>query len=241
MLIKKTYEIPTSLTHSLGQIEAEFPAATYSVPLTGLAANTLYFLYTRKVSNVASLAYSTIVPSTYIVSFPDTVLVGAFYSNGLASVSFGSFVNIEGTPATQNEIPFTLSPLFTGGNGTATAVGTSTYSRVGPNVFVAMRPSITKGTASGSLGLTGLPFTVAQYGKSEVHCGTGNTFTGLIASGTVYCNANPFTNTVSYAQVNGTNQGINPITVANMTVGAMDLINEFVYTTSFNGKDLKDL
>lgn len=113
MLTKKTYEIPLSLTHNAGQIEAEFSAATYNVSLSGLTANTLYFLYTRKVSNVASLVYTTTVPSTYRVSFPDAVLVGAFYSNGLASVGFGSFVDIENQVETQDWISAAVTGSYT--------------------------------------------------------------------------------------------------------------------------------
>lgn len=238
---QKKYSIPDSLIHNSGTITATFNSVNYSVTLSGLATNSLYFLYVRSVLGVTQLFFTASVPSVYRVSYPEAILVGAFYANGLSPVAFGSFVNIEGIPTTANEVPFNLSPLFSGGNGTATVSGTNTYIKSGANVFIALRPSITKGTASGSLALSGLPFLVSQYGKSEVHCGTANLFTGLLASGTVYARCTNTTTNVEYAQVSGTTQGINPITVSNMTAGAMDLLNEFVYTTSYDGKQLKDL
>lgn len=36
------------------------------------------------------------------LSNPDAILIGAFYSNGMSSIAFGSFVNIEGSPRTNN-------------------------------------------------------------------------------------------------------------------------------------------
>lgn len=95
---KRTHQIPDSLSHSSGTVTAVFGSTTLITSLTGLTANSLYFLYVRKVSGVTSLVYSTTVPSTYRVSFIDAVLVGAFYSNGLTSVAYGDFVNIENTP-----------------------------------------------------------------------------------------------------------------------------------------------
>lgn len=109
MLTRKTFEIPKSLTHDAGQIEAEFSAATYSVSLATLTANTLYFLYLLKVSNVPTLSYSTSLPSSIRNSFPDAVLVGAFYSNGMTTPVFGSFVNIEGIPTTARPVSSNLT------------------------------------------------------------------------------------------------------------------------------------
>jgi hypothetical protein len=151
MIIRKLYEIPTSITHSLGQITATFPSASYNVNLTGLSANTLYFLYTRKVSNVASLVYSTTVPSTYRVSFPDAVLVGAFYSNGLVSVGFGSFVNIEGVPSTNNPVSSALTMDAT----TPFTRTVMTWSRRGSDIYATM-----SALKDGSNGTGATPFEI---------------------------------------------------------------------------------
>lgn len=98
---KRNYQIPDDLTHSSGTISAVFGTTTYNVNLSGLSANTLYYLYIRKVSGVSTLVFVTTAPSTYRLSFSDAVLIGAFYANGLSSVGFGSFVSIEGTPQSE--------------------------------------------------------------------------------------------------------------------------------------------
>jgi hypothetical protein len=99
------YLIPKTLSHSGGIITASFETNTtvggsYQVTLTGLTANTRYFLYIRHSGITPSLFFATTTPSLYRVLFPDAVLVGAFYSDGMSPVAFGSFVNIEGTPVT---------------------------------------------------------------------------------------------------------------------------------------------
>lgn len=90
--------IPSSLTHNAGVITAVVNGVSYPVSLSGLTANTLYFLYLRINAGTAQLFFVTTVPSTYRASFPEAKLVGAFYSNGFSSVAFGAFVTIEGIP-----------------------------------------------------------------------------------------------------------------------------------------------
>lgn len=94
----KQYIIPNSLTHSSGIITAVMNTTQYSVSLTGLTAITLYYLYLRTNAGVTQLFYSAATPSVYRITYPEATLVGAFYSNGLSPVAFGSFVNIEGSP-----------------------------------------------------------------------------------------------------------------------------------------------
>ncbi len=99
--------IPTSLTHNAGVITAVINGVSYPVSLSGLSANTLYFLYLRINSGTTQLFFVTTAPSTYRVSFPEAKLVGAFYASGGNSfngntVEFGTFVTIEGPPKTLN-------------------------------------------------------------------------------------------------------------------------------------------
>ena len=94
---KDQYIIPESLTHNSGTISATVNGVNYTCSLSGLTANTLYFLYLR--SGQSNIQFVTTVPSSYRASFPEAILIGAFYANGLSSVAFGSFVNIEGEPS----------------------------------------------------------------------------------------------------------------------------------------------
>lgn len=114
---RQRYVIPSSLTHSSGIITAVVNGASYQVSLSGLTYVTRYFLYL----NNGSLVYVTTVPSTYKVSNPNATLVGAFYSNGLASVAFGAFVNIEGIPTTSTAIPYALSIVDASNNNVMSA------------------------------------------------------------------------------------------------------------------------
>lgn len=103
---KDQYIIPESLTHSSGTISATVNGIGYSCSLSGLTANTLYFLYLRP--SQANIQFVTTVPSSYRASFPEAVLIGAFYASGGNSfngntVEFGSFVTIEGPPKTLNK------------------------------------------------------------------------------------------------------------------------------------------
>ena len=161
---KRTFQIPDSLTHTTGTISAVFGSTTLNVAISGLSANTLYYLYIRKVSGVTSLVFVNTVPSTYRASFSDAVLVGAFYSNGLASVAFGSFVNIDG-PAQTGPIPYL--PVFTG-LGTVTAVEL-VWTR--SSVNTRMEGRFTNGTVTGSLATVTLPGALAASAPADFVCG----------------------------------------------------------------------
>lgn len=100
-LDRKAFLVPDSLVHSSGTITATFGVNAYAVGVGTPTANTLYFLYLRSNAGVPQLVSSTSVPSVYRVSQPEALLVGAYYSDGVAVPVFGSFVNIEGVPKSQ--------------------------------------------------------------------------------------------------------------------------------------------
>lgn len=160
--------IPTSLTHSAGTITAVINGVSYSVNLTGLTANTLYFLYLRINSGTAQLFFVTTVPSTYRVSFPEAILVGAFYSNGLTSVAFGSFINIEGIPSTTNDIAFNA---VTQGFGTISSE-VSNWSRTGLNLFI--NTKFTAGTVTATQARFNFPGAITASPLTPVLGAAGN-------------------------------------------------------------------
>ena len=109
------------------------------VALSGLTANTLYFVYAQASLGVVSLTYLTSVPTANLTK----KLVGAFYANGLSPVAFGSFVNIEGRPETER-VPFTATlNLF--GTGTTQS---GWWVREGDRMKLRLR--VTTGSAVGS-------------------------------------------------------------------------------------------
>lgn len=83
-----------------------------------MAANTLYMIYAVNVGGVIQLRISSNVNSVGPAGFTSWKLVGAFYSNGntLASPVFGSFVNIEGPPQTNNPVRPTIG-MFRNNDG----------------------------------------------------------------------------------------------------------------------------
>ena len=106
---KPNVVIPTSLTQSSGTITAVMGTKVYTVVTSGLAANTRYQLY---IVPGGTLVYSTNENSVGPAGYTSWILVGSFYSNGLASVGFGSFIDVINEPATRNQIFFT--PLVQG-------------------------------------------------------------------------------------------------------------------------------
>ena len=69
---------------------------------------TLYFVYVQLVSGSPAIRISANPPSVYKLSNPTAKLVRGMYANGvLSGVGFGSFVNPEGIPRTDNPILFT--------------------------------------------------------------------------------------------------------------------------------------
>lgn len=101
----KKWMIPDSLTHNAGVITAILNGTPFTANLTGLVANTRYFIYF--VPGVG-LVYHTAPPSIG-PGVSSYILIGAFYSNGgpptlssvaATAIAFGSFVNISGVPKT---------------------------------------------------------------------------------------------------------------------------------------------
>lgn len=150
--------------------------------LSGLTANSLYFLYMRINSGSVILTSSTSVPSVYRASFPEAILVGAFYADGMSPVAFGSFVNIEGVPETSS-VPYlpVLEATGTNPNLGSTGVREGFWVRKGSRIhldlrFVASGTGITAGSGSyrtivpfsfgsNNLGVTG-QYVTAQVGRS---------------------------------------------------------------------------
>jgi hypothetical protein len=65
-----------------------------------LVANTRYMIYAVLSGGIPALRISTNANSLGPAGFSSWKLVGAFYSDGMSPVAFGSFVNIEGVPVT---------------------------------------------------------------------------------------------------------------------------------------------
>lgn len=103
---QKRFLIPDSLIHSAGTITAIFGSKFYSTFLTGLVANTLYYLY---ILPNGTMVFSTSANSIGPAGQSAWTLIGAFYANGLAIVGFGTFVNIEGPPSTSNVVRSPIS------------------------------------------------------------------------------------------------------------------------------------
>lgn len=92
-----------------------------SVTLSGLSANTLYFVYAVRSSGVTSLVVSANVNSQGPAGYSAWKLVGAFYTDN--SSQYGSFVNIEGVPES-DVVPFTATITSeTGAPTNYTAIG----------------------------------------------------------------------------------------------------------------------
>lgn len=63
-----------------------------------MSANSLYMVYAVRNGGNTELRISSNVNSVGPSGFTSWKLIGAFYSNGLVSVAFGSFVSIDGRP-----------------------------------------------------------------------------------------------------------------------------------------------
>lgn len=108
----KLWMIPASLSHNAGIVTALIGSTTYSCTLSGLVANTRYQLYV--VPGSTTLQFSTRENSLGPLGFSSWILIGSFYSNGLSSVSFGSFINIDGIPKTANAVVTQVTWSITG-------------------------------------------------------------------------------------------------------------------------------
>jgi hypothetical protein len=73
------------------------------------SANTRYQVYAVLSGGIPALVISQNENSQGPSGFSFWKLIGSYYSNGLISIGFGSFVNTEGTPRTQNPIPLKIT------------------------------------------------------------------------------------------------------------------------------------
>lgn len=137
-----------------------------SVALSGLVANTLYYVYATLNSGVPQLTISQNVNSAGPTGFGSWKLVGAFYANGgppaltvssaQGAIEFGSFINIEGVPTFQAPIPswFGINTLSDSPPTKATTrdVDVVHWLRVGSKAvcFYQYRHSSLTGAASGT-------------------------------------------------------------------------------------------
>lgn len=95
--------VPDSMVQSgsltTGTITATFNSIAYAATLSGLSLQNLYFCYLRMNSGTLQLFFNTSAPSVYRLSFPEAILVGAFYTN--TSSQFQAFVSTRSqTPST---------------------------------------------------------------------------------------------------------------------------------------------
>jgi hypothetical protein len=108
--------------------------------LPTLAACTLYMVYFVN-GGSPSLVVSTNVNSVGPAGYSTFKLVGAFYANGLTSVGFGSFVNLNGTPTTKW---MGYTPSITSLSGTVVNYTTNfNYRRTGSTVYIKGEVSFT--------------------------------------------------------------------------------------------------
>lgn len=165
--------IPTSLTGGASTVAVIF-GTNYSISLTGLAANTLYFLYWTG----SALVFNTTVPSSYItLANPTYYLIGAFYSNGNSSVGFGSYVNIIGSPST-GVVPFVPVVRTNTGGGVAnfSVAPTGYWMRTGGKLYW------NAGFAVSSGGLTGTAGALIINGPTNLNGSQGGVSDGVLGS-----------------------------------------------------------
>lgn len=125
-----------------------------------LVTSTRYMIYAVVSSGVVVLRISTNVNSVGPAGFSSWKLVGAFYSDGLASPAFGSFVNITGVPVTDW---ISYLPVW-GSTGTQPTLGNGTiagkYKLIGDSQEVHFELNVGSTSTNGTGGYTfSLPFT----------------------------------------------------------------------------------
>jgi len=91
------------------QVDTDALSRTISSDVT-LVANTLYMIYVVLSGGAPVIRISTNVNSIGPSGFASWKLVGAFYSNGITTPAFGSFVNITGAPVTNWNL-YTISAV----------------------------------------------------------------------------------------------------------------------------------
>lgn len=94
---------PSILTIGGKQYDTE---SSLNVALPSLAANSRYQIFAVVSGGNVQLVISQNENSQGPAGYVAWKLVGCFYSNGLVSVGFGSFVNISGNPETISPIPY---------------------------------------------------------------------------------------------------------------------------------------
>lgn len=92
-------QLPAPAHLTIGGQQRHLTAAL-QLTLTGLSAVTLYYVYAVVSGGVVVLVQSTRVNSLGPVGYASWKLVGALFSDGLASPAFGAFVNLTGKPET---------------------------------------------------------------------------------------------------------------------------------------------
>lgn len=177
--IKKVDKI-TALNHNAGNINLASGAilsigglqyatdAIKTVALPTLTANTRYQVFAVISSGDVILVISTNENSVGPTGYTSWKLVGSFYSNGLSSVAFGSFISIRGSPKTG---PIYFDPnINSQGLGTLTNLN-SYYIRDGSKIIVG--GFFNTGTRSAVEARIGNPFPVLSLGTSELVGTTG--------------------------------------------------------------------
>lgn len=94
-----------NLSYSAGNVYATINGKVFSVALPALAQCQLYMVYFTSSGLVISTNPNSAGPAGYI----GWRLIGAFWSDGMSSTSFGAFVNISGVPVVEKEIPFEMN------------------------------------------------------------------------------------------------------------------------------------
>ena len=138
-------------TVNIGGIQVDTDALSRNIisDLT-MAANTLYMVYAVMLTGAPVLRISANVNSVGPAGFTSWKLVGAFYSNGMSPIAFGSFVNINSADSESNFSQFlanivgTSSGTLNVGTG-GSAEQTMEWARKGQEII--MRYKIKVGTA----------------------------------------------------------------------------------------------
>lgn len=157
-----------------------------TVAATVASANTRYQIYAVLSGGVPILVVSSNENSVGPASYVAWKLVGSYYTNGLSSVGFGSFVSIEGAPVS-GSIEF----LITGQNfGTITDQG-SNYYRQGSKMYVETRFGTgTHVAAPAQINIPGTRTIKKPIGQQV--CGYGASQGGSIYSFPILATANSY-------------------------------------------------
>ncbi len=98
----------------------QYPITSLQHTLSTMTSSTLYMLYVVISAGTPTLVKSTNFNSVGPAGFTSWKLVGALYSNGITTPVFGSFVNIDGKPAS-DFIDYTLTIVDAGLNNVISA------------------------------------------------------------------------------------------------------------------------